>query len=149
MASNDRFFISEDGFEKLIKELDGMGPKAEKSVSKALRAGGKIFLDLALSRVNVSKRKSDKHLATAMAVSYVKIGDAGEKYVSVGTYLGNGKYRNKVYWGHMVEGGHYIVNKGKVRGYVTARPFMQPAFDNGKDAAAKAMGDVVFKAMGL
>ena len=147
--ANDRFFVGLDGFEDLFNELNAMSYKGEKSTSKALRAGGQVFLDLAKSGVNYSNRKSDKHLRDSMAVSYVKIGDGGEKYVSVGTYLGNGNYRNKVYWGHILEGGHWIVNKRIVRGYVTARPFMQPAFDKGKDKATEVMADIVFKAMGV
>lgn len=147
--ANDRFFVGLDGFEELFNELNSMGYKGEKATAKALRAGGQVFLELAKSGVNFSNRNSDKHLRDSMAVSYVKIGDGGEKYVSVGTYLGNGNYRNKVYWGHMVEGGHWIVNKRKVRGYVAARPFMQPAFDKGKDKATEVMADIVFKAMGI
>lgn len=148
-GKHEVFSVTLDGFEQLFYDLDNMGVKGERSVSKALRAGGDIFLKLAKSRVNYSKRKSDKHLLDAMTVSYVKLNDAGQKFVSVGTYLGGGKYRNGVYWGHIVEGGHWIVNKGKVRGYVSARPFMQPAFDGGKDAAGKAVSDIVFDAMGL
>ena len=100
--ANDRFFVGLDGFEELFNELNATeGYKGEKATSKALRAGGQIFLDLAKAGVNFSSRKSDKHLRDSMAVSYVKIGDGGEKYISVGTYLGNGNYRNKVYWGHI------------------------------------------------
>lgn len=148
-GKSEVFSVGIEGFQQLMYDLDNMGVKGERSVSKALRAGGEVFLNLAKSRVNYSKRKSDKHLLDAMTVSYVKINDAGQKYVSVGTYLGGGRYRNGVYWGHIVEGGHWIVNKGKVRGYVSARPFMQPAFDSGKDEATKAIADVVFDAMGL
>lgn len=148
-SNNDRFFISSEGFEALFRELDSMGVKGERAAHKALREGGKVFLGLAKGGVNRSNRKSDKHLIDALAVSTVKLDDGGNKYVSVGTYLGRGRYRNKVYWGHIVEGGHWIVNKGVVRGYVSARPFMQPAFDNGKDAATEAVSKIVFKAMGL
>lgn len=143
------FAVEMDGFEQLFYDLDNMGAKGEKSVSKALRAGGDVFLKYAQANVNYSKRKSDKHLKDALRVSYVKLNDAGDKYVSIGTYLGRGKYRNGVYWGHILEGGHWIIVKGKARGYVTARPFMQPAYDRGKDEATKAMADIVFDAMGL
>lgn len=149
VGKHENFSIEAEGFEELFYELDRMGAKGEKSVSQALRAGGDVFLQIAKSHVNYSKRKSDKHLLDAMTVSYVKLNDAGQKYVSVGTYLGGGKYRQGVYWGHILEGGHWIVNKGKVRGYVSARPFMQPAFDSGKEAAGRAVSDIVFKAMGL
>ena len=149
MGKSDAFSVELDGFEELFYELDAMGQRGERATSKALRAGGEIFLNLAKSRVNYSKRKSDKHLLDAMAVSYVKLNFAGQKYVSIGTYMGGGKYRNGVYWGHIVEGGHWIVNKGKVRGYVSARPFMQPAYDSGKDAATEAIAKIVFDAMGL
>lgn len=148
--SNDRFFVTLDGFEKLMQELNEIGPKGEKAVNKALKEGGKVFLNLALSRVTYSNRNSSKHLRDAMDVSNIKYDDAGEKYVSVGTYLGGGKYRNGVYWGHIVEGGHRIVTKsGKQVGYVSARPFMQPAFEQGQSAATKVMADIVFSAMGL
>lgn len=147
---NGRFFVSMEGFEDLMRDLDNISAKGEKAVNKALRAGGKVFLDLAVPLINYSNRNSSKHLRDAMAVSPIKLDDAGEKYVSVGTYLGDGKYRNSVYWGHIVEGGHRIVTKkGKVVGYVTARPFMQPAFERGQDAATKAMAEIIFGAMGL
>lgn len=148
--ANDRFFVQVEGFEELMRDLDNMNQKGERAVNKALREGGKVFLNLAVPLINYSNRKSDKHLRDAMAVSPVKMDDAGEKYVSVGTYLGNGNYRNKVYWGHIVEGGHRIVTKtGKVVGYVSAKPFMQPAYERGQDRATKVMGDIVFNAMGL
>ena len=59
--ANDRFFVGLDGFEELFNELNAMSYKGEKATSKALRAGGQIFLDLAKSGVNFSNRKSDKH----------------------------------------------------------------------------------------
>lgn len=150
MAGDRRHFAVElEGFEKLIHELDSIGIRGERSTARALRAGGEVFLELVLANVQYSKRKSDKHLRDALKVSYVKLDDAGQKFVAVGSYLGGGKYRNGVYWGHIVEGGHYIVNKGKVRGYVSARPFMQPAYDQGKDRATTAIANVVFDAMGL
>lgn len=148
--SNSRFYVDLEGFEDLMRDFDNLSQKGEKATNKALKAGGKIFLDLALPLINYSSRNSDKHLKDAMAVSPVKMDDAGEKYVSVGTYLGGGRYRNSVYWGHIVEGGHRIVTKnGKVVGYVSAKPFMQPAFERGQDAATKAIGDIIFGAMGL
>lgn len=150
MAKRDeRYYVADEGFEDLINELNAMNYKGEKAVTRALRAGGKVFADLAKAGVNYSNRNSDKHLRDSIGVSYVKIGDAGEKYVSVGTYLGNGNYRNKVYWGHIVEGGHWIVNKGVVRGWVSARPFMQPAFERGKDKAHEEITKIVYKALGL
>ena len=100
-SKNDRFFISSEGFEALFRELDSMGVKGERAAHKALREGGKVFLGLAKGGVNRSNRKSDKHLIDALAVSTVKLDDGGNKYVSVGTYLGRGRYRNKVYWGHI------------------------------------------------
>lgn len=148
--SNERFFVKDEGFEELLKELDQMGNKGEKAVDGALREGGKVFMNLAVGKVNYSKRKSNKHLRDSIKVSTIKRDDAGEKFVSVGTYLGNGRYRNNVYWGHIVEGGHWIVTKkGKTVGYVSARPFMQPAFEQGQKEATQKMGDIVFKAMGL
>ena len=147
---NERFYVELEGFDELIQDLDTMSHKGEKVVDSALKEAGKIFLNLALPLINYSNRNSDKHLKDAMRVSQIKRDDAGEKYVSVGTYLGNGNYRNKVYWGHIVEGGHRIVTKsGKVVGYVAAKPFMQPAYERGQDAATKVIADKVFGAMGL
>lgn len=148
--SNSGFFVKEEGFEELFQQLANMGTQGEKSAKKALKAGGDVFLKLARSGVHTSRRKSDKHLKEALKVSSAKRDETGNWYVSVGTYMGRGKYRNGVYWGHIVEGGHVIkTKKGKVVGYVTARPFMQPAYEKGQKEAAEAIGDVVFKAMGL
>lgn len=137
------------GLESLYKDLQKMGAAGEKVQDKALKAGGNVFLKLALQNVTRSDRNS-AHLKDSIKVSSVKIADDGEKYVSVGTYLGRGKYRNGVYWGHIIEGGHILKSpKGKVYGYVSAKPFMQPAYEAGLNAATKAVGDIIFKAMGL
>lgn len=139
-----------EGLEKLFNDLENLGKAGEKSQDKALKEGGKVFLNLAKSRVNRSGRKSNRHLVDAMKVSGIKKDDTGAKYVSVGTYLGKGNYRNGVYWGHIVEGGHFIKTKaGKTVGYVSAKPFMQPAYEQGQDAATKAIAEIVFKGMGL
>lgn len=137
------------GLESLYKDLQKMGAAGEKAQDKALKAGGNVFLKLALQNVTRSDRNS-AHLKDSIKVSPVKIADDGEKYVSVGTYLGRGKYRNGVYWGHIIEGGHILKSpKGKVYGYVSARPFMQPAYEAGLNEATKVVGDIIFKAMGL
>ena len=144
------FYVKDEGFEELFKQLSNMGTQGEKSAKKALKAGGDVFLRLARSGVHTSRRKSDKHLKEAIKVSNAKRDETGNWYVSVGTYMGRGKYRNGVYWGHIVEGGHVIkTKKGKGVGYVTARPFMQPAFERGQSDATKAISDIVFSAMGL
>lgn len=139
-----------EGLDQLFNDLEKMGKAGDRAQNKALKEGGKIFLNLAKSRVNRSNRKSSKHLIDAMQVSPVKKDDTGEKYVSVGTYLGKGNYRNDVYWGHIVEGGHFIKTKsGKTVGYVSAKPFMQPAYEQGQDAATEAIAKIIFKEMGL
>lgn len=144
------FYATMDGLEELYNDLGKMGKAGEKAQDKALKEGGKVFLTLAKSRVNRSNRKSNKHLGDSLKVSAVKTDDTGAKYVSIGTYLGGGNYRNKVYWGHIVEGGHRIVTRsGKVVGYVSARPFMQPAYEQGQDAATAAIAKIVFREMGL
>lgn len=149
MSKGD-FYVEADGFEELFRELTNMGTQGEKSAKKALKAGGDVFLKLARAGVHTSRRKSDKHLKEALKVSGAKRDETGSWYVSVGTYMGRGKYRNGVYWGHIVEGGHVIkTKKGKVVGYVSARPFMQPAFEKGQKEATKAISEIVFNAMGL
>lgn len=148
--ANDSFSANMSGLEDLFRDLEKIGKSGEKAQDKALKSGAKVFLELAKSRVNYSNRDSNKHLRDALKISSVKKDDTGEKYVSVGTYLGRGKYRNDVYWGHIVEGGHYIKTpKGKVVGYVSARPFMQPAFEQGQDRATESIAKIVFKEMGL
>lgn len=148
--SNARFFVAAEGFEELMKEFDNMGKAGERAVNKALKEGGQVFKALTIAGAPRSNRNVATHLQDAIDVSRVKTDDAGEKYVSVGTYLGGGNYRGKVYWGHIVEGGHRIVTpSGKVVGWVAAKPFMQPAYEQGQDKAAKVMGDIIFNAMGL
>lgn len=148
--ANDRFYADIDGLEELFKQLENMGKNGEKAAKKALREGGKVFKKLAIAGVPYSKRKSDKHLKDAIDVSPVKVDEAGNSYVSVGTYLGKGKYRNGVYWGAILEGGHKIVTKqGKQVGFVSAKPWMQPAFERGQGEATKVMSEIIYKAMGL
>lgn len=144
------YYAQLDGLPELFNDLEKIGKAGERAQNRALKEGGKVFLNIAKSRVNYSNRKSNKHLRDAMQISAVKTDDTGSKYVSVGTYLGRGNYRNGVYWGHIVEGGHIIKTRsGKVVGYVSARPFMQPAYEQGQNAATDAIAKIVFKEMGL
>lgn len=148
--ANGNFYVKAEGFEELFKELMAMGDKGEKSAKKALKEGAKVFKKLAISGVPYSNRNSSKHLRDAIDISPVKMDETGQPYVSVGTYLGRGKYRNGVYWGHILEGGHFIVTKsGKTVGYVAGKPYMQPAYEKGQDQATKVISDIVFAAMGL
>lgn len=141
--------VTMEGLEKIFNDLGKMGKNGEKAQDKALKAAGNVFLRLTIQGVNRSNRNS-AHLRDALKVSAVKTAEDGQKYVSVGTYLGRGKYRNGVYWGHIVEGGHILRSpKGKVYGYVSGRPFMQPAYERGQDEAFNAAADIIFKAMGL
>lgn len=148
--AND-FYAQLDGIELLFRELYNMGVEGEKASNKALKAGGKVFLKLMKQKVPYSDKRGNKHLRDALAVSGIKKDDTGNPYVSVGTYLGNGQYRNGVYWGHIINGGHVIKSSsnGKVIGYVAARPFMQEAFEQGQNEATQAVGKIVFEAMGL
>ena len=137
------------GVNELFKDLDKMGDAGKKSQDQALKAGAKIFEGLMKSKAPRSNRNS-AHLVDALKASPIKLDDAGNKYISIGTYLGGGKYRNGVYWGHIIEGGHFIISRsGKNVGYVTAKPFMEPAYQQGKDKAADAIAKIVFNAMGL
>lgn len=139
-----------DGLSTLFAQLDSLGEKGDKAQDKALKAGGTVFLKLMQGKVSTSTNHKTSHLKQAMKVSAVKRADDGEKYVTVGTYLGRGRYRNNVYWGHIVEGGHVLKSRtGNVIGYVSAKPFMQSSFEQGQDAAAQAIGDIVFQGMGL
>lgn len=149
--SNDRFFVKMEGFEDVAKELQNLGRTGSRHFSKALKAGGEVFLNLAISKAPYSNRKSSRHIRTAIDVSNIKTDLIGEPYVSVGTYIGGGKYRNDVYWAHIVEGGHRIVTKGKKKtvGWVAAKPFMQPAFEQGQKQAGDVMIDMIAKGMRL
>ena len=143
-------YVRMEGLDTLSAELDRMGKNSDKFISKALVEGGKIFAQDARGRVSYSKLHHQSHLKNAIDVGKVKKDSAGSASVSVGTYLGGGKYRDKVYWGHILEGGHKIVlPSGKVVGFVAAKPFMSPAYKANQKKVAETMADIVFGAMGL
>lgn len=149
MGNNSSAVIT--GLDELLLDLGKMNKNVEKSQEKALKIGGEIFRKLMLSGINTSSVHKGSHLKNAIKVSPIKTDDDGQPYVSVGTYLGKGKYRFGVYWAHIVEGGHILKSSrsGKVIGYVSAKPFMQPAYVKGMKKAGDAMGDVIFKSIGL
>ena len=146
MASNG---VEVKGIEELFKDLDKMGDNGKKAQDKALKSGAKVFEGLMKAKAPRSGRDS-AHLVDALKASSIKLDDAGNKYISIGTYLGGGKYRNGVYWGHIVEGGHFIISpSGKNIGYVSAKPFMEPAYQQGKERAKDEIAKIIFDAMGL
>lgn len=132
------------GLEEVIAEIDNFVDKTGKTTDKILKEAGQMFAKEMKANAPKSSIKH-KHLKDSIRVSRVKRDELGAKYVTIGTYLGNGKYRNDVYWGHMVDGGHEIVKNGKSLGYVEGKPFVQPAYEKIKDKAYSFVRDSVYK----
>lgn len=133
-----------DGLDEVLNYLDNISGDLEKRIDGILKGAGQLFADE--MKANVPKSNiNHKHLKDAIGVSKVLVDDVGGKYVLAGTSLGTGKYRNNVYWGHFVEGGHAIVSHGKNKGFVEGKPFVQPAFNKVKGRAYKYVENEIYK----
>lgn len=135
-----------NGLEEVISALEKNVFDAHRQINKILKDAGQMFCEEMKSNVPVSSI-NHKHLKDSIAVSNVKEDELGGKYVTVGTNLNNGRYRNNVYWGHFVEGGHAIVVNGKNKGFVEGKPFIQPAYNKIKDKAYKFVSSEIYKAL--
>lgn len=103
-------------------------------------------------------RRSTRRGGVRLADSFfVKITEQSRSYVTVNV-------GTKVPYAHLVEYGHQIVPRGPGRaasaeraarrrvtrattGFVPARPFMRPAFDENREAMLRRIGDVMGKGL--
>lgn len=126
------FGIKMTGFKKLDRQLRKLpGPMAKKALRKGLRAGAKIIQ--AEAKVRVPKVTGALRKSIRVRAARKRRGTVG---VTVTTGQKDNAFVGDTYYGGMVEFG---------TSRMTARPFMQPAFDAKKQQAL----DVIRRVTGV
>lgn len=121
--------IELQGLRELKTALDDFTTDVQdKAVVASLRKGARPIAKDMRARVPVKSGRLKKSIGTR-----TKKRGRSAKSVLVGS--------KKTPYAHLVENGHALVRKGKVYGHVPARPFLRPAFDTQKEAAAVAIRD--------
>lgn len=134
MAAND-FYVEVQGIKEIERTLKSFGTDvAIKITKKALRAGAKIILTEAQSKVPVKTGK----LRDSLKITSRKKGDRFS--YAVGTSNNKNLFVGKTFYAGFIEYG------APARG-LPARPFMRPAFDAKSAEAVKAIMDAYAKAI--
>lgn len=117
------------GLRELKTALDGFTFEVQdKATLAALRKGATVIKKEMRLRVPVKTGKLKKSIGTR-----TKKRGRSAKSVLVGA--------RKMPYAHLVENGHAIVRGGKAFGHVPAKPFLRPAFEAQRVAAAGAIRD--------
>ncbi|EMA7400551.1 TPA: HK97 gp10 family phage protein [Bacillus cereus] len=134
------------GFDRLISELEQMGLRGEKIEDKALAAGGepirKAISEIA-PRSDSPKRatksepwRTGQHLADNIRVTKAKM-EGGIKTIKIGIDKAD---RSPFFYGKFLEWG---------TSKMPAQPFIEPGFNSSKEAAIRAMTDILKNEMRL
>lgn len=117
-----------EGIENLIDEVEKLGKQGSKIENKALKEAGEVIKDSIVREVPVRTGKLKK----SISVSGIKR-KSGEPYVQVGP----GK---DGWYGKFVEFGTVKMK---------AKPFMEPGYENSKDAALDTIQEELKRGLGL
>lgn len=117
-----------EGIENLIDEVEKLGKQGSKIENKALKGAGEVVKDSIVREVPVRTGKLKK----SISVSGIKR-EGGEPYVQVGP----GK---DGWYGKFVEFGTVKMK---------AKPFMEPGYENSKDAALDTIQEELKRGLGL
>lgn len=117
-----------EGIENLIDEVEKLGKQGSKIENKALKGAGEVVKDAIVREVPVRTGK----LKESITVSRVKNKD-GAKHVEVGP----GK---DGWYGKFIEFGTVKMK---------AKPFMEPGYENSKDAALDTIQEELKRGLGL
>ncbi|OOR14198.1 hypothetical protein BW897_03995 [Bacillus cereus] len=129
------------GFDRLISELEQMGLRGEKIEDKALAAGGeqirKAIAERSEPRSSSPKKPSKsepwrtgQHLLDNIRVTKARMED-GVKTIKVGIDKAD---RSPYFYGKFLEWG---------TSKMPAHPFIEPGFNSSKEAAVRAMTDIL------
>ncbi|PHG55567.1 HK97-gp10 family putative phage morphogenesis protein [Bacillus toyonensis] len=134
------------GFDRLITELERMGLRGEKIEDKALAAGGEPIRKSISERTrrSASPKKASKsepwrtgqHLADNIRVTKARMED-GIKTIKIGIDKAD---RSPYFYGKFLEWG---------TSKMAAEPFIEPGFHSSKEAAVRAMTDILKNEMRL
>ena len=117
-----------EGIENLIDEVEKLGKQGSKIENKALNGAGEVVKDAIVREVPVRTGK----LKESITVSRVKNKD-GAKHVEVGP-------DKDVFYSRFVEFGTVKMK---------AKPFMEPGYENSKDAALDTIQEELKRGLGL
>jgi len=117
-----------EGIENLIDEVEKLGKQGSKIENKALKEAGEVVKDAIVKEVPVKTGKLKK----SISVSGIKR-KSGEPYVQVSP----GK---DGWYGKFVEFGTVKMK---------AKPFMEPGYENSKDAALDTIQEELKRGLGL
>jgi len=151
------------GFDKLdanLRELELDGATGERILRKALRAGGEVVQAAIVERAPVrteglggNSANPAYDLPAGALKSDIEVHVTKDKETnSFAVYIGSGKYTKFVatlqeYGHNMVSGGRLFNwrkrGKGRHLGFVPARPFVRPAWDESQDAAIEAIEESI------
>ncbi|MBJ7932229.1 hypothetical protein COL82_31470 [Bacillus toyonensis] len=135
------------GFDRLMSELEQMGLRGEKIEDKALAAGGeqirKAIAERSEPRSSSPKKPSKseswrtgQHLLDNIRVTKARKED-GVKTIKIGIEKAD---RSPYFYGKFLEWG---------TSKMSAQPFIEPGFNSSKEAAIRAMTDILKNEMRL
>ncbi|PEU73001.1 hypothetical protein CN386_24520 [Bacillus cereus] len=135
------------GFDRLISELEQMGLRGEKIEDKALASGGeqirKAIAERSEPRSSSPKKPSKsepwrtgQHLLDNIRVTKARM-EGGVKTIKIGIDKAD---RSPYFYGKFLEWG---------TSKMPAQPFIEPGFNSSKEAAIRAMTDILKNEMRL
>lgn len=133
-----------EGGEELLEKLDKMGVDVSRVLEVAAQAGADVFVNLANPLAPDSLIDQDTVERKRNRVE-VDVGPPDEKWYW--RFLETGATRHEITGNPLafVIDGELIVIGGVDHPGMPARPFMRPAFDQGKGRATDAVGDRIRK----
>lgn len=144
--------ITIQGFEELEKALRALPEAVEKKIlADSLRAGAKPIHAAAVEKCPVYHGPSRPDVTPGQLKKSIKIKTSRRKgRVRVMVQTGEGDFKGDEFYGAFVEFGHKIGARPSGRGKhsdsrsaVEPHPFLRPAFDEKKDAAATIIADKI------
>jgi HK97 gp10 family phage protein len=138
-----------EGVEKLLKALEEVDKQAKKVLKEAGKAGGEVFREAAEANapgplVTVIEKSTQGNVEVAVGPSkahwYYRFFETGARPHEIKARRADVLYIPGV--------GREFFTSASETGGVTAKPFLRPAFDTKHDAALKAFGETIWKALG-
>ena len=138
-----------EGAEQLLKALEKAENEAKKALKEAGQAGGKVFKDAAEDNapgplVMVVEKSSVGKIEIAVGPSkakwYYRFFETGARPHEIKARKADVLYIPGV--------GREFFGSASETGGLSAKPFLRPAFDTKREAAIKAFGETIWKALG-
>lgn len=146
--ARDRVQVKIEGGEGLLKELAALGVNVKKTLRGATRAGAKVIQEEAERNARGVTGSTGKHVRIKVSARQrdrveAEIGATKKKFHL--RFFEAGVQPHEISGAPLVfEGDKGLIVIGGVRHPgMPAQPWLRPAFDSRKDAAADAMGEVL------